>query len=62
MTEQAAIFAKLNHKLVMLDCGGRDDLISSALLKNVDFLSPNETELLRLAQDPNILGNQKDKM
>lgn len=32
----------------MLDCGGRDDPIKEDLLKNVDFISPNETELKRV--------------
>ena len=32
----------------MLDCGGRDETLPDELLKNLDFISPNETELLRL--------------
>lgn len=34
----------------MLDCGGRDEKISETLLKNLDFISPNETELARLME------------
>jgi hypothetical protein len=36
----------------MLDCGGRDDPIPSELLANLDYVSPNETEVLRI--DPDI--------
>ena len=35
-------------KIVVADCGGRDDEMSDELLKNIDFLSPNETELERI--------------
>ena len=37
---------------MILDCGGRDDLIGPDLLNNLDYISPNETELLRI--DPDI--------
>jgi len=43
----AAVYAKKSKKLVMLDCGGRDDPFPEELLQNIDFLSPNETELAR---------------
>lgn len=36
----------------MLDCGGRNDHIPTVLLSNLDYISPNETELLRI--DPDI--------
>lgn len=48
LTTLAAQYAKSKNKIVMLDCGGRDEQISDALLKNLDFISPNETELARL--------------
>ena len=32
----------------MLDCGGRDEPIPNDLLANLDYISPNETELERL--------------
>jgi len=48
----AAQYAKSKGKKVILDCGGRDDPISEDLLKNLDYISPNETELARL--DPTI--------
>lgn len=35
-----------------MDCGGRDEDIPEGLLSNLDFISPNETELLRI--DPNV--------
>jgi pyridoxal/pyridoxine/pyridoxamine kinase len=28
--------------------GGRDDLLSEELIKNIDIISPNETELERI--------------
>ena len=34
--------------MVALDCGGDDVEITHDLLKNLDFISPNETELQRL--------------
>ena len=37
-----------NKKLVMLDCGGRDDKINDDLLSHLTFVSPNETELERI--------------
>ena len=39
----AAQYAKSKGKKVILDCGGRDDPISEDLLKNLDYISPNET-------------------
>ncbi len=48
----AAQYAKSKGKTVILDCGGRDDPISEDLLLNLDYISPNQTELARL--DPTI--------
>ena len=31
--------------MVALDCGGDDLVIKDDLLRNLDFISPNETEL-----------------
>ena len=44
----AAKYAYSKGKTVILDCGGRDDLIPEELLDNITYISPNETELLRL--------------
>ena len=44
----AAITSKKENKLVMLDVGGRDEPSPDILLENLDFISPNETELARL--------------
>lgn len=46
-----AKYAKSKGKLVVLDCGGRDDILSPELLSNLDYISPNETELLRIDPD-----------
>lgn len=48
----AAQYAKSKGKTVILDCGGRDDPIPEELLQNLDYISPNQTELVRL--DPTI--------
>lgn len=48
----AAQYAKSKGKKVILDCGGRDDHIPEELLQNLDYISPNQTELARL--DPTI--------
>ena len=48
----AAKYAKSKGKIVILDCGGRDEPLQSDLLANLDYISPNETELLRI--DPDI--------
>jgi ribokinase len=48
----AAQYAKSKGKTVILDCGGRDDPIPEELLQNLDYISPNQTELARL--DPTI--------
>jgi ribokinase len=48
----AAQYAKTKGKIVMLDCGGRDDAIPDELMRELDIISPNETEILRI--DPNI--------
>lgn len=32
----------------MLDCGGRDEDIPEELLQNIDFISPNQSELKRV--------------
>lgn len=44
----AAKYAYSQGKIVILDCGGRDDVIPEELLDNITYISPNETELLRL--------------
>ena len=44
----AAKYAYSQGKIVILDCGGRDDEIPEELLDNITYISPNETELLRL--------------
>ena len=36
---------------VLLDMGGQDEPLSEELLKNVDIVSPNQTELCRLLGD-----------
>lgn len=51
----AAKYARTKGKKVMLDCGGADDEISEELMKNLTFISPNTTELLRI--DPTIDSN-----
>jgi len=38
---------------VILDCGGRDDPISENLLNYLTYISPNETELLRIDESIN---------
>ena len=48
----AAQYAKSKGKIVILDCGGRDDPFPQELLENLDYISPNQTELARL--DPTI--------
>lgn len=45
----AAKFAKEHGKKVILDYGGRDDPFPIELLDYLDFISPNETEIERLA-------------
>jgi hypothetical protein len=37
----AAKYAKSKGKIVILDCGGRDDDIPSELIENLDYISPN---------------------
>jgi ribokinase len=34
--------------MVILDVGGRDELLSHDLLEDIDIISPNETELERV--------------
>ncbi|KAL4463941.1 hypothetical protein ABPG74_005878 [Tetrahymena malaccensis] len=48
ISKLAAIYAKQHNKLVMLDCGGRDEDIPEELLQNIDFISPNQSELKRV--------------
>jgi sugar/nucleoside kinase (ribokinase family) len=55
----AAKYAKSKNKTVMLDCGGTDEEISAELMNNLDFISPNTTELLRI--DPTI-DSDKDNV
>ncbi|EGR29373.1 ribokinase, putative [Ichthyophthirius multifiliis] len=52
----AAQFAKKYQKIVMLDCGGTDEKIPENLMKNLDFISPNSTEL------QSILGWEKKEI
>jgi ribokinase len=47
----AAKYAKSKNKIVVQDCGGRDEPFPEGLLDNVDFLSPNQTEMKRLIGD-----------
>ena len=38
----AAKYAKSKGKLVVLDCGGRDEKLKDEFVNNLDFISPNE--------------------
>ena len=49
-----AQYARSKGKLTMFDLGGRDDEVPDALLENVDFISPNETEFARLMKNEKI--------
>ena len=44
----AARVAKAAGTMVILDVGGRDELLSHDLLEDIDIISPNETELERV--------------
>jgi ribokinase len=44
----AAKVAKEAGTMVILDVGGRDEPITTELLRYIDILSPNETELIRV--------------
>ena len=44
----AARVAKEAGTMVILDVGGRDELLSHDLLEDIDIISPNETELERV--------------
>lgn len=44
----AAKYARENQVVVILDMGGQDEPLSPELLKYVDIVSPNQTELTRL--------------
>ena len=47
----AVKFTKANKELKtvnIMDCGGRDDNIPDEMLDYIDYISPNETELLRI--------------
>ena len=48
MNVLAAKVAKEAGTMVILDVGGRDEPITTELLRYVDILSPNETELVRV--------------
>lgn len=48
ISKLAAIYAKKQNKLVILDCGGRDEDIPEELILNIDFISPNQSELKRV--------------
>ena len=54
----AAKYARSKGKFVMLDCGGSDEEISDELMKNLTFISPNTTELLRI--DPTIDSDKEN--
>jgi len=56
----AAQYAKSQGDTVVLDCGGEDTKISSELLKLVDIISPNMTELQRLVGDK--ASNKEDSI
>jgi ribokinase len=43
-----AKYAHFKGKLVVLDVGGRDEPFPEELLANIDYISPNETEIQRL--------------
>lgn len=49
----AAKYAKSKGKLVVLDCGGRDEIISKDFIANLDFISPNEVELSKIFGESN---------
>lgn len=46
---EAAKVAKANNAITILDIGGADSPLSDDLLKLLDYVSPNQTELQRLA-------------
>jgi len=49
---KAAKFAQeIGPVMVTLDCGGDDITLPHELLQNIDFISPNETELHMLVPD-----------
>lgn len=53
IVEEAAVYAFNKGKVVILDCGGQDAPITEKTLDHITYISPNETELLRL--DPSIV-------
>ena len=48
LVEAASVYAKSIGKKVILDCGGQDEPISEKTLSSITYISPNETELLRI--------------
>ena len=48
LVEAASVFAYNLGKKVFLDCGGQDEPISEKTLNHITYISPNETELLRI--------------
>jgi sugar/nucleoside kinase (ribokinase family) len=52
LVEAASVYAYGLGQKVILDCGGQDEPISEVILSHLTFISPNETEILRI--DPDI--------
>jgi ribokinase len=48
VNKAAAILAKNCNSLVILDLGGKNEALDVDILKYVDFLSPNETEIKKI--------------
>jgi sugar/nucleoside kinase (ribokinase family) len=44
----AAKFARSNGVTTLLDMGGKDEPLDEELIRNLDIISPNQTELERL--------------
>lgn len=44
----AAKVAKESNTIVILDLGGKDELMDRNILPYLDYISPNETELLKI--------------
>ena len=52
LVKASSCYAHSLGKTVILDCGGQDEPISEETLGHITYISPNETELMRL--DPTI--------
>lgn len=48
MNKAAAVLAKKNNSLVILDLGGKNEALDVHILPYIDFLSPNETEIKKI--------------